>query len=312
MKPKLPSSILVSLYLTVGLTFLFGLFLYLSAGAEAFNPTLVLIFFIVTLLVLVAVLEYLVFRRLKSLQLVNQREIKKLKDLEAYRREFLGEVSHELKTPIFAIQGFIHTLMDGAIDDTKVRNKFLKKAMKNSDRLANLVDDLLIITQAESGEIETKIRKFVLFELVTDVVDSLERKMTRKNRDITCEIEPGGLEELEVLADRERIEQVLTNLVDNAIKYGNPQGTIRIELGVKNGKAEVSVSDDGPGIDPEHLEKIFRRFYRVDKSRSRETGGTGLGLAICKHLLKLHGETISVSSQLGEGTTFRFTLKPTS
>ena len=312
MKPKLPSSILVSLYLTVGLTFLFGLFLYLSAGSEAFNPTLVLIFFIVTLLVLVAVLEYLVFRRLKSLQLVNQREIKKLKDLEAYRREFLGEVSHELKTPIFAIQGFIHTLMDGAIDDTKVRNKFLKKAMKNSDRLANLVDDLLIITQAESGEIETKIRKFVLFELVTDVVDSLERKMTRKNRDITCEIEPGGLEELEVLADRERIEQVLTNLVDNAIKYGNPQGIIRIELGVKNGKAEVSVSDDGPGIDPEHLEKIFRRFYRVDKSRSRETGGTGLGLAICKHLLKLHGETISVSSQLGEGTTFRFTLKPTS
>lgn len=312
MKPKLPSSILVSLYLTVGLTFLFGLFLYLSAGSEAFNLTLILVFFIVTLLVLVAVLEYLVFRRLKSLQLVNQREIKKLKDLEAYRREFLGEVSHELKTPIFAIQGFIHTLMDGAIDDNKVRNKFLKKAMKNSDRLANLVDDLLIITQAESGEIETRIRKFVLFELVTDVVDSLERKMTRKNRDITCEIDPGGLEDLEVLADRERIEQVMTNLVDNAIKYGNPQGTIRIELGLKNGKAEVAVSDDGPGIDPEHLEKIFRRFYRVDKSRSRETGGTGLGLAICKHLLKLHGETISVSSQLGEGTTFRFTLKPTS
>lgn len=312
MKPKLPSSILVSLYLAAGLTGLFGLFLFVGAGVEAINLSLVLLFFIVTLLVLVAVLEYLVFRRLKSLQLVNQREIKKLKDLEAYRREFLGEVSHELKTPIFAIQGFIHTLMDGAIDDLKVRNKFLKKAMKNSDRLANLVDDLLIITQAESGEIETKIRKFVLFELVNDVVDSLERKMTRKNREITCQIDPAGLETLQVLADQERIEQVLSNLVDNAIKYGNPQGTIRIGLSLANGKAEVSVSDDGPGIDPEHLEKIFRRFYRVDKSRSRETGGTGLGLAICKHMLKLHGETISVSSQIGEGTTFRFTLKPVS
>lgn len=310
MKSKLPSSVLVSLYLAVGLTFVFGLLLFISAGAEAFSLSVILIFFFVTLLVLVAVLEYLVFRRLKSLQLVNQREIKKLKDLEAYRREFLGEVSHELKTPIFAIQGFIHTLMDGAVDDMKVRNKFLKKAMKNSDRLASLVDDLLVITQAESGEIETKIRRFPIYELVADVVESLERKFSRKNRNITCIVEANGLEGQDVLADRERIEQVLTNLVDNAIKYGNPDGTIRIELRLRNDKLEVSVIDDGPGIDPEHLEKIFRRFYRVDKSRSRETGGTGLGLAICKHLLKLHGETISVSSQLGEGTSFIFTLKP--
>ncbi len=310
MKSKLPSSVLVSLYLAVGLTFVFGLLLLVSAGEQAFSLSVILIFFFVTLLVLVAVLEYLVFRRLKSLQLVNQREIKKLKDLEAYRREFLGEVSHELKTPIFAIQGFIHTLMDGAVDDMRVRNKFLKKAMKNSDRLASLVDDLLVITQAESGEIETKIRRFPIYELVSDVVESLERKFSRKSRNITCIVEANGLEGQDVLADRERIEQVLTNLVDNAIKYGNPQGTIRIELRLRNDKLEISVIDDGPGIDPEHLEKIFRRFYRVDKSRSRETGGTGLGLAICKHLLKLHGETISVSSQLGEGTSFIFTLKP--
>lgn len=310
MKSKLPSSVLVSLYLAVGLTFVFGLLLFISAGEKAFSLPVLLIFFFVTLLVLVAVLEYLVFRRLKSLQLVNQREIKKLKDLEAYRREFLGEVSHELKTPIFAIQGFIHTLMDGAVDDMKVRNKFLKKAMKNSDRLASLVDDLLVITQAESGEIETKIRRFPIYELVTDVVESLERKFSRKSRNITCIVEANGLEGQDVLADHERIEQVLTNLLDNAIKYGNPQGTIRIELRLRNDKLEISVMDDGPGIDPEHLEKIFRRFYRVDKSRSRETGGTGLGLAICKHLLKLHGETISVSSQLGEGTSFIFTLKP--
>ena len=310
MKPKLPSSIQLSLYLALGLSVVFALLTYLNAGPEALSFASVLVFFILTFLALTAVLEYLVYRRLKNLQLVNQREIKKLKDLEAYRREFLGEVSHELKTPIFAIQGFIHTLMDGAVDDPKVRNKFLKKAMKNSDRLANLVEDLLVITQAESGEIETRVRRFPVFELVADVVDSLERKFTRKGRNITCEIDPGGLEDQEVLADRERIQQVLTNLVDNAIKYGNQEGTIRIELGLRNDKVEVSVIDDGPGIDPEHLEKIFRRFYRVDKSRSRETGGTGLGLAICKHLLKLHGETISVSSELGEGTTFTFTLKP--
>ncbi len=310
MKPKLPSSIQVSLYLALGLSAVFGILVYLDLGSQGISLTSILVFFFVTFLTLVAVLEYLVFRRLKSLQLVNQREIKKLKDLEAFRREFLGEVSHELKTPIFAIQGFIHTLMDGAVDDKKVRNKFLKKAMKNSDRLANLVEDLLVITQAESGEIETRIRKFVIFELVTDVVDSLERKFTRKNREITCEIEANGLEYQQVLADRERIQQVLTNLVDNAIKYGNPKGAIRIELGRKGEKVEVTVSDDGPGMEPEHLDKIFRRFYRVDKSRSRETGGTGLGLAICKHLLKLHGETISVSSELGEGTSFTFTLKP--
>ncbi len=309
MKPKVPSSVQVSLYLALGLTLVFGLFAYFGTDKSTISFGFVLAFFFVTFLALLAVLEWLVFRRLESIQLVNQREIKKLKDLETYRREFLGEVSHELKTPIFAIQGFIHTLIDGAIDDSKVRVKFLKKAMKNSDRLATLVDDLLIITQAESGEIDMKIRRFSIYELVNDVVDSLEYKFSRKGRHITCVVEAGGLQKQEVLADRERIQQVLTNLVDNAIKYGNSEGTIRIRLTQSNDKVLVSIIDDGPGIAAEHLEKIFRRFYRVDKSRSRETGGTGLGLAICKHLLKLHGETISVSSQLGEGTTFTFTMK---
>ena len=310
MKPSIPSSIQVSLYLALGLSFVFGMLFYLGSGGQMPPFAHSLVFFLITFLSMVAVLEYLVFRRLKNLQLVNQREIKKLKDLETYRREFLGEVSHELKTPIFAIQGFIHTLIDGAVDDSKVRMKFLRKAMKNSDRLASLVDDLLIITQAESGEIDMRIRRFAVYDLVTDVVDSLEHKFSRKGRHIACLVDPNGMEDQEVLADRERMQQVLTNLVDNAIKYGDSEGNIRIELGRQGDKVTISVSDDGPGIDPEHLEKIFRRFYRVDKSRSRETGGTGLGLAICKHLLKLHGETISVSSQVGEGTTFSFTLKP--
>lgn len=257
-----------------------------------------------------AITKVWIYRKIKHLQLINQREIKKLKELEAYRREFLGEVSHELKTPIFAIQGFIHTLIDGAMDDERVRMKFLKKAMKNSDRLSNLVEDLLIITQAESGEMEIKVRTFPIHELIIDVLESLEYKFTKKKRNITYKVLANGLEEAMVLADKERIQQVLINLVDNAIKYGNQDGgRVMIHLHEQESKILVSVEDDGPGIEPEHLDKIFRRFYRVDKSRSREKGGTGLGLSICKHLISAHGEQISVKSTLGKGTTFSFSLK---
>ncbi len=310
MKSKLPSSILVSLYLSIGLSIVYSL---IKSGYNDwdFSNSIgeVLLFLFITFLSLVVTLEWLVYRRLKSLQLVNQREINKLKNLETYRREFLGEVSHELKTPIFAVQGFIHTLMDGAIDDDKVRTKFLKKAMRNADRLSSLVEDLLIITQAESGEMEMKIRKFRIYELIIDVVESLEYKFTKKSRNISMRLISNGHEDTQVLADRERIVQVLTNLVDNAIKYGDTEGEIQIRLEVLENKMLISVTDQGKGIDKKHLDKIFRRFYRVDKSRSRDTGGTGLGLAICKHLLKLHGEQITVQSKPGEGTTFTFSLK---
>ncbi|MDW3649937.1 MAG: HAMP domain-containing sensor histidine kinase [Bacteroidia bacterium] len=313
MKSKLPSSILVSLYLSIGLT-IFYVFIRSAASdwnfADSFGE--ILLFLFVTFLSLVMTLEWLVYRRLKSLQLVNQREIKKLKDLETYRREFLGEVSHELKTPIFAVQGFIHTLMDGAIDDEKVKMKFLKKAMRNADRLSSLVEDLLIITQAESGEMEMRIRKFRIYELIIDVIESLEYKFTKKNRNISFRLVSNGHEDTYVLADRERILQVLTNLVDNAIKYGDSEGEIQVALTSEENKMYVSVADEGKGIDQEHLDKIFRRFYRVDKSRSRDKGGTGLGLAICKHLLKLHGEQITVESSPGTGTVFSFSLKMTS
>lgn len=312
MDPKLPSSIQVSLYLSLTLSALYiGL---RSANGYPFESSTfyeVLIFFLFTFLAVVATMEWVVLRRLKNLNLVNQREIKKLKDLEAYRREFLGEVSHELKTPIFAVQGFIHTLMDGAIDDTKVRLKFLKKAMKNADRLSNLVEDLLIITQAESGEMEMKVRNFSVYEMASDVLDTLEYKFTKKGRNITARIVADGLEDSLVLADRERIQQVLTNLVDNAVKYGDSQGEVLVKLRAEEQKLLVSVQDFGPGIEEEHLDKIFRRFYRVDKSRSRDRGGTGLGLAICKHLIKMHGEQLYVESTVGEGTTFTFSLKLT-
>lgn len=308
-RPKLPSSIMVSLYLSLGLAILYSILKSARLPLEYATIYEALIFFFLSFTALVIILEWLVFRRLKNLNLLNQREIKKLKDLEAFRREFLGEVSHELKTPIFAVQGFIHTLMDGAMEDEKVRMKFLKKAMKNADRLSSLVQDLLIITQAESGEMEMKIRKFSIYELVCDVLDSLEHKFTKKKRNISYKINTNGLENIQVLADRERIQQVLTNLIDNAIKYGAPKGEVIISLEKSNNKLLTSIKDNGPGIDQEHLNKIFRRFYRVDKSRSREKGGTGLGLAICKHLLKMHGEQITVQSKVGEGTTFTFSLK---
>jgi two-component system, OmpR family, phosphate regulon sensor histidine kinase PhoR len=309
MNPKLPSSIMVSLYLALALTVVYALMH--QWGTNAASPALYecLAFFFISFLALVVSLEWIVFRRLKSLTMLNQREIKKLKDMESFRREFLGEVSHELKTPIFAVQGFIHTLMDGAIEDDRVRVKFLKKAMKNADRLSNLVQDLLIITQAESGEMELRIRKFEIYELVQDVIDSLEYKFTKKRRNISCYIEAHGNEHTYVLADRERIQQVLINLIDNAVKYGDQEGRITIRLEAREHKLYVSVEDNGPGIEEKELEKIFRRFYRVDKSRSREKGGTGLGLAICKHLLKMHGEQITAHSEHGKGTVFSFSLK---
>jgi two-component system phosphate regulon sensor histidine kinase PhoR len=308
-KSRIPSSILVSIYVALALSLVYLLIKYLgdSWGSNLVNEFL--IFFFISFLVLVGVLEWLIYRRLKTMELLNQREIKKLKDLETYRRDFLGEVSHELKTPIFAVQGFIHTLMDGAIDDKKVRTKFLKKAMRNADRLSNLVEDLLIITQAESGEMEMTIRKFSALVLLQEVLETLDYKFTKKQRNISSQIITNGLDQVQVLADRERIQQVLTNLIDNAVKYGNADGRITIYLNEQAEKILVSVQDDGPGIEEEHLDKIFRRFYRVDKSRSRDKGGTGLGLAICKHLLEAHGESISVQSTVEQGTTFTFSLK---
>jgi two-component system phosphate regulon sensor histidine kinase PhoR len=305
----MPPAVRISLLLSTGLTLMFVL---IQAGFGQVATHTVwqsLIFFAGSLALLVIVLENVVYRRLKNLNTISQREIKRLREIEAYRREFLADVSHELKTPIFAVQGFIHTLMDGAMDDERVRLKFLKKAMKNADRLSGLVQDLLMITQAESGEMELKIKKFPIYDLVSEVLDLLEYKFTKKNRSISWQVIAHGHETTHVLADRERIQQVLTNLVDNAIKYGDANGNVTVELTSADGKLFTHVRDKGQGIEAEHLDKIFRRFYRVDKSRSREKGGTGLGLAICKHLLKMHGEEITVESTVGEGTTFTFSLK---
>lgn len=239
---------------------------------------------------------------------LNQRELKQMKDLENFRREFVGDVSHELKTPLFAIQGFVETLLDGAIDDPNVNRKFLKQALKNTGRLNKLVQDLIVISQIETGELQMKPEEFRMYDIVLDAIDQLESKFTHKGRSVSATVRSNGLEHLVVYADPDRIHQVLTNLIDNAVIYGRPDGRIIVELTQENGKLRTTVSDDGPGIGPEHLPHVFSRFYRVDKSRSSELGGTGLGLAIVKHLIEAHGQEVGVASHLGEGTRFSFTL----
>lgn len=300
---------LISVLLAIVIT-LCGVILQYLFERHKITPLLEFsIFFFATFITLFICIEWFVQREQQKVEDLKREEIEYLKKMEVYRREFLAEVSHELRTPIFAVQGFIHTLMDGAIDDEMVKMKFLNKAMKSTDRLSNIVNDLLVIMQLEAGEIEMRMRRFHILELVQDVVESVEAKFTKKGRNITCTILANAKPQTLVLADKERIHQVLTNLVDNAIKYGNPQGQIIIDILDTGDKVQISVTDDGPGIAAEHLDRIFQRFYRVDKSRSRETGGTGLGLAICKHFIDAHGETLEIQSEVGKGTSFSFHLR---
>jgi two-component system phosphate regulon sensor histidine kinase PhoR len=230
----------------------------------------------------------------------KEEEIDTLKKMETFRREFLADVSHDLKTPIFAAQGFIHTLLDGAIEDPEVSHKFLKKAAKSLDGLEVLVKDILILTQVESGDIRMHFEPIDLKEVVEEVFEQLESKA--KKRDISLHLKTK--DSVLVNADRLRISQVLTNLVSNGITYGKPGGKVTVTIK----GTEVKVADNGIGISEEHLPRVFERFYRVDKSRSRAVGGTGLGLAIVKHILNAHDASIDVISKLGEGTTFTFTL----
>ncbi len=236
---------------------------------------------------------------------LKQKEIDELKKLEAFRREFIADISHELKTPIFAAQGFVHTLLDGAVNDKAVRGKFLKKAAKSLDGLDALVQDLVTLSHIETGQIKMHFEAFDLNELTEDVIEQLEDKAEKRN--IKLQVEDPH-QKVFVHADWQRISQVMTNLISNAIKHSFEGGniTIRYELSKKN--VEVHVKDHGEGIAPEHLSRIFERFYRVDKSRSREKGGTGLGLAIVKHILENHATKADVESTPGKGSDFSFKL----
>ncbi len=236
----------------------------------------------------------------------KEREIEKLRKLESFRREFLADISHELKTPVFAAQGFIHTLLDGAIDDAKVRDRFLGNAARSLDDLDLLVQDLITISQMETGEIKMQYEVFPLQRMCEDIFEKLGKKA--ENRAMNLQYEGPKEGPAFIHADPARINQVVTNLVDNAIKYGRDEGTISVRVRSAGGYWEIEVHDDGPGISTEHQDRVFQRFYRVDKSRSKEKGGTGLGLSIVKHIIEAHKGKVTLHSSPEIGTSFRFPL----
>ena len=235
-------------------------------------------------------------------------EIESLKIRETYRKEFLGNVSHELKTPLFTVQGYIETLLDGAIDDKAVRKKYLQRASKGVERLIFIVNDLDMITKLETGDLHLNQEEFDIIELVQSVFDMMEMKAAKKNISLTFDME--YRKPVWVYADRERIQQVITNLVVNSIKYGKQDGTteVSVEDLIKN-KVIVRITDNGEGIKDHHIPRLFERFYRVDKSGSRKEGGSGLGLSIVKHIIEAHKEKIYVESVYGVGSEFSFTLE---
>ncbi len=237
---------------------------------------------------------------------VKQKEIEDLKRIETFRREFIADISHELKTPLFSAQGFVHTLLDGAVDDMKVRRKFLKKAAKSLDGLDALVQDLLTLSQVESGQIKMRLDSFDIVQLVREVIDQLEETTQEKEISISIHNE---FEEMYVIGDDRRIYQVLVNLISNSLKYTRKKGKVWILIEDLKNKVLIGVKDSGKGIPDEDIARIFERFYRVDKSRSKEKGGTGLGLAIVKHILEAHDSEIQVASEYGVGSKFWFKLK---
>lgn len=231
----------------------------------------------------------------------------KQKKLENYRKEFIGNVFHELKTPIFNIQGYLETLIEGGIHDPKINIKFMRKARKNVKRMTEVVDDLQMISNLEDGSFSIVETKFDIFQLAADVIDSHDIRAAKKG--ISIEFKEGYNRPFQVVADRELIHQVLNNLITNSIKYGKEGGTTKIGLYDMDENILVEVADDGIGIGQNDLPRIFERFYRIDKNRSRELGGSGLGLSIVKHIIEAHKQNINVRSTQELGTTFGFTLK---
>lgn len=305
----------------------------------SFGAIFSLILFLFSFLVLQYRVERFIYRRVKKIYddvslleastLINQpittdmetlsREIKKfatdkkleielLQVREEYRREFLGNVSHELKTPLFTVQGYISTLLDGAMEDKLIRKKYLKRAEKGVERLIYIVEDLDMITKLEAGDLNLEYSEFDIYELIQNVFDLLEIKADKKNITLAFDNQP-TLPNF-VKGDKDRIQQVIENLIVNSIKYGKENGTTEVSIvNLTKKKVLVRISDDGGGIAKHHLPRLFERFYRVNKSGSREEGGSGLGLAIVKHIVEAHKEKIYVESELEIGSEFSFTLE---
>lgn len=231
-------------------------------------------------------------------------DLTRLKQLENARKDFVANVSHELRTPLSLIKGYVETLLDGARDNPETATRFLQTIDRNAERLKRLIEDLLTISELESGRVQLKLQPVALAPVVAQVLADFKGRAAAKSVTLVNQAP-----DLPVRADPDRLEQVLGNLVDNAIKYGHTNGTVTVGgRALNGGQVEVFIRDDGPGIPPEALERVFERFYRVDKARSREQGGTGLGLAIVKHLVQSHGGKVWASSEVGRGATFCFTI----
>ncbi|TPV34622.1 sensor histidine kinase [Paucihalobacter ruber] len=328
-----------SAYITLFLTLFMSVFLYYTNNLNWLLIPVVLLTYTICFIIIQYRVERFIYRRVKriyddltlleSTSLRNQpittdmgtltREIDKyardkkleietLKIREEYRKEYLGNVSHELKTPLFTVQGYVLTLLDGAMNDEKLRKKYLTRAEKGVERLIYIVKDLDMITKLETGDLSLTTETFDIVELVENVFELLEMKASKKK--ITLSFDMEYKQPIMVVADKERIQQVLTNLVVNSIKYGREKGTteVSIENLIKN-KVIVRVTDNGEGIEKEHLPRLFERFYRVDKSGSRKEGGSGLGLSIVKHIIEAHNEKIYVESEIDVGSEFSFTLE---
>lgn len=333
-------AIKTSLFITLILTFFLGGFLYYHELFEFYSLGIFLVFsYLVSFFIIQYRVENFIYKRVKKIydnvtlldattlrpnQITTDmatltREVEKfaedkkleietLKIRETYRKEFMGNVSHELKTPLFTVQGYILTLLDGAMKDKAVRKKYLQRAGKGVERLIYIVKDLDMITKLETGDLHLHLENFNIVEMVQNAFDLLEMKAAKKNITLTFDIP--YVEPIWVYADKERIQQVLSNLIVNSIKYGKKGGTteISIENLIKN-KVIVRVTDNGEGIEKANIPRLFERFYRVDKSGSRKEGGSGLGLSIVKHIIEAHNEKIYVESVFGVGSEFSFTLE---
>lgn len=246
-------------------------------------------------------------REVEQWQQDTYQQIEDLKQRAQYRREFIGNVSHELKTPIFNIQGYILTLLDGAVDDPSINRQYLSRTERSINRLISIIEDLEDISQLESGALRLNTETFNIVQLARETMDQLDMKAAERN--ISLFFRKKYDKQIMVSADRNRIRQVFNNLVENAIKYGKDNGIIKISFFDMYDHILCEVTDDGPGIAEESLPRLFERFFRTDKARSRDQGGSGLGLAIVKHIIDAHGQTINVRSKVKVGTTFAFTLK---
>jgi two-component system phosphate regulon sensor histidine kinase PhoR len=247
-------------------------------------------------------------KQVKKFATDKKLEIETLKVREEYRREFLGNVSHELKTPLFTVQGYLSTLLDGAIDDKKVRKKYLDRAEKGVERLIYIVEDLDMISKLEMGDVNLELSKFNIVDLAQSVFDLLE--MTADKKNIILMFDRKYNKAINVFADQEKIQQVLSNLIMNSIKYGKENGTTEVTIeDLVNEKIIVRIRDNGEGIEQQNIPRLFERFFRVDKSGARSEGGSGLGLSIVKHIIEAHGEKIYIESEFGKGSEFSFTLE---